>query len=149
MLEVVGWSLCTELVCVLVPNTQRYQVCAIVESTFFCEDVRTKTTAAAATATSTAYVQRMNVVSTTAAVLHTYHLRCCCCCCCSHSNSSPQHKLMQSVVTGQAPITLEWKKYLGKKIKRAKSSTAVHTITEAHLHLRRTYQCQVVTTTAL
>ena len=26
------------------------------------------------------------------------------------------HNTMQSVVAGQAPITLEWKKYLGKKI---------------------------------
>ena len=30
---------------------------------------------------------------------------------------------MQSVVSGQAAITLEWKKYLGKKIRQAKSST--------------------------
>ena len=25
------------------------------------------------------------------------------------------HKTMQSVVAGQAPVTLEWKKYLGSK----------------------------------
>ena len=31
--------------------------------------------------------------------------------------------IMQSVVAGQAPITLEWKEYLGKIIKQAKSST--------------------------
>ena len=30
---------------------------------------------------------------------------------------------MQSVVAGQAPITLKWKKYLGKTIKQAKGST--------------------------
>ena len=37
------------------------------------------------------------------------------------------------MVAGQAPITLELKTYLGKKIKQAR--TMVHTITEAHIYL--------------
>ena len=36
------------------------------------------------------------------------------------------HNSMQSVVAGQAPITLEWKKYLGSKTE-AKRKTSIRT----------------------
>ena len=51
---------------------------------------------------------------------------CSCCCCCFHVISLPN---IQSVVTGQAPLTLnEVEEYLGKKIKRNRGQI----ITEAH-----------------
>ena len=37
-----------------------------------------------------------------------------CCCCCSHINSRNQVRVRAAVVTGQAPVTLEWKNIPGK-----------------------------------
>ena len=64
---------------------------------------------------------------------------------------------MLSVVAGQAPITLEWEKYLGKKKQKQQAKSIVHMITVAHLHLRqniarevraRTYQMHAVRCTS-
>ena len=46
--------------------------------------------------------------------------------CCSHINSSPK---LQYVVTGQAPITLEWKNASEKKQQK---TVPVHIVAEAH-----------------
>ena len=49
------------------------------------------------------------------------------------------HNTMPFVVAGQAPKTLEWKKYLGKKLKQAKRST--HDTVYHCVALSATLQC--------
>ena len=59
----------------------------------------------------------------------------CYCCCCSHITSSPQFNAMMSVVAGQAPLTLEWKKYPGNNYNK---QIIVHLKTVKHIiHLRQ------------